>query len=253
MATIPNDGQTHQRRFRPFVSLANLTFRAMPGLKPRAQRAMTRYTYEYLNRKGVEADISFMNYGYALPVADPGLSLRPEDEDQRTGFQMYDVVAGAIDLAGKDVLEVGCGRGGGAAFVAQHLAPRSVTGIDLAERAIGQCLANHHDQRLHFAQGDAENLPFPEPRFDAVINIESSHAYPDFERFLSEVHRVLRPTGHLLFADFRETEAMPHVRSQFAQAGFTILEEESITQNVVRSLDENAGRMDDVVQRSVPK
>jgi len=214
---------------------------------------MTRVTYEYLNRRGVETGISFMNYGYALPTADLALALRPEDEDQRAGFQMYDVVAGAIDLTGKDVLEVGCGRGGGAAFVAHHLAPRSVTGIDLAERAIEQCVTNHPDERLRFLRGDAENLPFPRPCFDAVINVESSHAYPDFDRFLSEVHRVLRPTGHLLFADFREADAIPHVRSQFEQAGFTIIEEEAITENVLRSLDENAGRMDDMVQRSVPK
>jgi len=253
MATISHGEQTQPRRFRPFAALANTTFRIAPGLKPRAQRMMTKLTYEYLNRRGVETGISFMNYGYALLSDEPRLPLPPEDEDQRAGFQMYNAVAGAIDLTGMDVLEIGCGRGGGAAFVAQHLAPRRVTGIDLAERAIEQCVANHRDDRLRFKQGDAENLPFREPAFDAVINIESSHAYPDFDRFLREVHRVLRPAGHLLFADFREVEAIPQLRSQLAQAGFTIVEEEAITANVLRSLDENAGRMADVVQRSVPK
>ena len=52
-------------------------------------------------------------------------------------------------------------------------------------------------------RGDAENLPFPDQSFDAVINIESSHCYPRFPRFLAEVARVLRPGGHFLYADLR--------------------------------------------------
>jgi ubiquinone/menaquinone biosynthesis C-methylase UbiE len=43
--------------------------------------------------------------------------------------------------------------------------------------------------------GDAENLPFPQVSFDAVINVESAHCYGSIERFLAEVHRVLRPGG----------------------------------------------------------
>ena len=41
--------------------------------------------------------------------------------------------------------------------------------------------------------GDAESLPFADRSFDAVINVEASHAYPHFPRFLAEVARVLRP------------------------------------------------------------
>ena len=52
-------------------------------------------------------------------------------------------------------------------------------------------------------QGNAESLPFPDESFDAVINVEASHAYPHFDRFLPELTRVLRPRGHFLYADFR--------------------------------------------------
>ena len=51
--------------------------------------------------------------------------------------------------------------------------------------------------------GNAESLPFADESFDAVINVEASHGYPDFPRFLAEVARVLRPGGHFLYADFR--------------------------------------------------
>jgi SAM-dependent methyltransferase len=50
-------------------------------------------------------------------------------------------------------------------------------------------------------QGDAEALPFDDGSFDAVINVESSHNYPDLAKFLSEVARVLRPGGHFSHVD----------------------------------------------------
>jgi ubiquinone/menaquinone biosynthesis C-methylase UbiE len=56
---------------------------------------------------------------------------------------------------------------------------------------------------LDFVRGDAQNLHFPDQSFDAVINVEASHIYPNLERFLGEVARVLRPGGHFLYADFR--------------------------------------------------
>jgi ubiquinone/menaquinone biosynthesis C-methylase UbiE len=47
-----------------------------------------------------------------------------------------------------------------------------------------------------------EKLPFPDESFDAVINVEASHAYPQLSRFLGEVARVLHPGGHFFYADF---------------------------------------------------
>merc|ERR1719460_1375102 len=51
---------------------------------------------------------------------------------------------------------------------------------------------------LSFVQGDAENLPFPDASFDIVVNVESSHTYPHFDRFVAEVRRVLRPNGRFV-------------------------------------------------------
>ena len=51
--------------------------------------------------------------------------------------------------------------------------------------------------------GDADNLPFADQSFDAVINIEASHCYPRLSHFLADVARVLRPGGHFLYVDAR--------------------------------------------------
>ncbi len=252
--TVDSAGHRHDaRRVRPVMSLLNAGFRVMPGLKPRFERAATRMFYDFVNRRSVDGGSSMMNYGYAPLDGGPAIALRPEEEHERSGYQMYHAVAGTVELSGKDVLEVGCGRGGGAAFVLRTLAPRSMTGVDFSARAIAHCIANHRDERLRFLPGDAESLPFQEPSFDAVINVESSHAYPDFDRFLREVRRVLRPSGYLLFADFRTASVVPDLYHQLEAAGFTVLESERITENVLRALEINTQRSHDLVQHHAPR
>jgi ubiquinone/menaquinone biosynthesis C-methylase UbiE len=66
---------------------------------------------------------------------------------------------------------------------------------------------------LTFVQGDAENLPFPDASFDIVVNVESSHTYPHFDRFAAEVRRVLRQGGRFVITDFRERPQMPDMLS----------------------------------------
>jgi hypothetical protein len=54
-----------------------------------------------------------MNFGYR--PSDPAievLPLLPEDEPDRSAIQLYHHVLGGVDLNGRDVLEMGCGRGG---------------------------------------------------------------------------------------------------------------------------------------------
>ncbi|MDQ8039285.1 MAG: hypothetical protein REH83_02645 [Rickettsiella sp.] len=55
-----------------------------------------------------------MNYGY-LNTDDKFLLLEPTDEPHRLFIQLYDFVVNDISLQDKDIIEVGCGRGGGGA------------------------------------------------------------------------------------------------------------------------------------------
>jgi SAM-dependent methyltransferase len=112
------------------------------------------------------------------------IPLEASDEPYRFPIQLYHRTATQADLGGKRVLEVGCGHGGGASYLMRTLHPASYTGLDLNPVGIAFCRERHNVPGLDFVQGDAENLPFPDQSFDAVINIESSHCYPRFPRFL---------------------------------------------------------------------
>jgi len=166
------------------------------------RKAIWQCWYPYLTRKLRGEEVLFLNYAFET---DPpvGLKLVPSDEPNRACIQLYHHVASQVDLTGKDILEVSCGHGGGASWIIRSLNPASYTGLDLNPTGIQFCQQRHPLPGLHFVQGNAQKLPFPDASFDEVINIEASHCYPDFPAFLLEVARVLRPSGHFLYADFR--------------------------------------------------
>src|SRR3954468_23252953 len=97
---------------RIFVVLSNL-----PGLKKKLWRTL----YGSLARWYNASDWTFMNYGY-ISEPDP-LVLEPKDERNRNWIHLYYHVAGAVDLKGLEILEVGSGRGGGASFIKRYLHP----------------------------------------------------------------------------------------------------------------------------------
>jgi SAM-dependent methyltransferase len=245
---------------RPGGAALSAVRRVAPALAPASKRVAWRLFYDLASRGDRGRETAFMNYGYAGPGDEV-----PHDPDQ-FGRQLYARVAAAGDLAGKAVLDVGCGRGGGTAFVFDRFRPRMLTGLDLAPSAIARCRAEHERPGLSFVAGDAEALPFPDGSFDAVLSIESSHCYPDVTRFLCEVARVLRPGGLLLLADFRHTALPPEARDalvpqedvarlheQIATAGFRTVEEEDVTDDVVRALRLDSANRRSRLERGVPR
>lgn len=173
---------------------------------PIVAKLTTKY-FLPLGTRQVGNDVVFFNFGYE---EDPplGLPLSDADEQNRYGIQLYHQTASQIDLTGKKVLEVSCGAGGGASYIVRTLGPASYTGLDLNPASIELCQKRHRLPGLDFVQGDAMNLPFPAESFDVLLNVEASHQYPDFPKFLEEVVRVLRPGGHFLYTDSRR---IPHI------------------------------------------
>ncbi len=208
--------------------------------------------YNIINQfSGLGSDeFACMNYGIAT---DKKIELNPEDEAERYPLQLYDYVAtgaGTVSLTGLDVLEVGSGRGGGASYIARYIKPKNITGMDLSRTATQFCI-NHYKNvdNLSFINGDAEAIPFPDSSLDAVVNVESSHCYPDFENFVAEVKRVLKPGGYFLFTDFRNASETDIFHNTFEKTGFRQLYEQDISSRVVDSLTEDTKRRLDLINK----
>jgi len=205
---------------------------------PWLRRQLWRWWYNRLAKQHQAGDWTFMNYGFVPPAGEPALALSATDESDRLCIQLYHRVASATDLSGRDVLEVGSGRGGGASFIARYHRPARMTGVDFSPTAVALCEQRHAAvANLSFRTGDAEALPFPDASFDAVINVESSHCYGHVDRFFAEAARVLRPGGWFLYTDFRSAEDMPALHTALAApAGWERVAHEDITAAVADAL-----------------
>jgi len=213
-------------------------YRLLEYIPLSVRRIVVQRWYQHLAGSYRDKDWTFMNFGYMnLDSQVPRLELDPALEAERYSVQLYHHVASAVDLKGRDVLEVGSGRGGGAAYVKRYLQPRTMTGVDFSANAVDFSQAVHTAEGLTFMVGDAESLPFDDHSFDVVINVESSHTYGSMETFLKEVARVLRPKGYFLFTDMRAKESVPTLRCQLQDSGLHILNERDISQNVLKALE----------------
>jgi SAM-dependent methyltransferase len=201
------------------------------------KRLNAKVTYELLAKHIPAQDWHFMNYGYIPNDHEPALELKDEKITQLFSLQMYHYLASKADLAGKHVLEVGSGRGGGARHIAKFFKPASYTGLDLAQNAVDLANSIHASPNLKFVQGSAEGIPCADNTIDVVINVESCHAYGSVPKFLSEVKRVLKPGGYLLLVDFRGDNKINILKSNLVDTGMEIIEEENISDNVIRSIE----------------
>jgi SAM-dependent methyltransferase len=201
----------------------------------------------YDSTAAATGDFAFMNYGYARTDAPPLDADAPEQYCQ----QLYRHVIGSTDVAGKRLLEVSSGRGGGAAFVVSAFRPSAYAGVDISVQNVALANAKFSSLRgLTFHVGRAETLPFPDGSFDAVLNVEASHLYDDHAKFFAEVRRVLVPGGRFLYADLFWSNNEPE--RVIREAGLEILSSEDITGNVLQSLDLDSERRERIVTTSIP-
>jgi ubiquinone/menaquinone biosynthesis C-methylase UbiE len=215
------------------------------------RKAVWKLWYPLLTWRLHGEEVLFLNYAFE-EEPPMGIPLSPDDEQNRACIQLYHHVATQVELRGKNVLEVSCGHGGGASYLTRTFLPQSYTALDLNPAGIHFCKRRHRVDGLNFVQGDAENLPFESNTFDAVINVEASHCYPAFGRFLAEVARVLRPGGHFLYADFRFADRQAEWEKTIAVASLKVLRTRNINAEVLRGMNYNSARSQDLVARYLP-
>jgi SAM-dependent methyltransferase len=103
------------------------------------------------------------------------------------------------------VLDLGCGSGGPALFLAREIGC-PVTGVDINETGIRAGLALAREagvqDRVHFRHADVhEPLPFSDQAFDALVCMDVMCHLSDRRRLFDKWRRVLRPGGRVLYTD----------------------------------------------------
>lgn len=124
-----------------------------------------------------------------------GWGAKAETYDLLTGRITARFVEPLLDAggvaAGRAVLDVGTGPGGAARAAAQRGA--AATGVDIADEVVA--LARRRHPGIRFLQADAEDLPFAERSFDAVVSNFVINHLPRPERAIREFARIAAPGG----------------------------------------------------------
>ena len=98
------------------------------------------------------------------------------------------------------VLDVGCGTGYTTLGVLNRRDVGEVVCLDMNPVQLNRACKNLHSKKamLSISRGDAENLPFVDESFDAVISVGAIEYFPDPERVLKELARVANPNGNII-------------------------------------------------------
>jgi ubiquinone/menaquinone biosynthesis C-methylase UbiE len=207
--------------------------------------------YRYVNKIDTNAEVLFMNYGYSSDNEE--IPLEKQDLVNRYSIQLYHHLANEIIIKDKDIVEIGCGRGGGLNYITRTFLPASAIGVDLDKVAVSFCNRHYSNESLSFIEGDAQNLSLEAASCDVVLNVESSHRYPDMKAFLGEVSRILRPKGYFLFTDFRFATDMEKFKKDMSESGFTELKQQKINKDVIAALVLDDTRRRNLVSKLIPR
>ena len=128
-------------------------------------------------------------------------------EGEKMQQHHLDITEKAIRLMdlrpGERVLDLGCGSGWATRMLARLVADGpegfgQVIGIDISDEMIRQARAESKDfENILYVWGSAQQIPWEENFFDKMLSVESFYYYPDQDRALTELFRVMAPRGRM--------------------------------------------------------
>ena len=115
-------------------------------------------------------------------------------------------VVEGIDLAGREMIDIGCGSGAIAVALVRNHDAGHVTGIDVEETACADARARAEaaglSDRIAIRHVDPGPLPFPDASLDVVFSKDAIIHIPEKEALAREIFRVLRPGGWFAASDW---------------------------------------------------
>lgn len=99
-----------------------------------------------------------------------------------------------------NILDLGCGTGTILNMVSKEMDVKELYGLDLSKNML-EIARDKLGAKAELTVGDAENLPYVDDFFEAIVCVESFHHYPNPKQALYEINRVLKPGGTLILCD----------------------------------------------------
>lgn len=137
-----------------------------------------------------------------MPLERLNTTMNPDRSSDVLVDDELDVLAELVPIAGRDIIELGCGAAKLARSLLERHPDSKVTGLEVDERQHAKNLASPQPG-LQFIAAGAQALPFPDSSFDVALMLKSLHHVPTplLAQALGEVARVLRPRGYLYVSE----------------------------------------------------
>jgi 2-polyprenyl-3-methyl-5-hydroxy-6-metoxy-1,4-benzoquinol methylase len=113
--------------------------------------------------------------------------------------ELADLLSLLPDVNGRRVLDLGCGVGQLARYLATQGAAE-VLGVDLSERMLALARAEWAHPRVTYVRGAVEEVTFPPGRFDLVVSSLVLHYVEDYLGLIARIAGWLTPGGHLVYS-----------------------------------------------------
>jgi arsenite methyltransferase len=144
---------------------------------------------------------------YALDLGYPAQRIQSLPEKMAEAFTGVSSFLARFENFGRGetILELGSGGGLDTAFLAKRLGTSTkVIGVDLSLNMVQRAARSLGDLELahvRYTQAVAEELPVRDNSVDWVVSNGIFNLSPEKERILAEIHRVLKPKGHVLCSE----------------------------------------------------
>lgn len=137
-----------------------------------------------------------INFGYWKDIKKP-LTIKKRIESQK---RLYFEIFNRFEPNCETVLEVGCGRGHGVAWLREK--EYEAFGIDILPSQIEKSKTAYPNLTSYFQVGEAEKIPFEDRTFDCIYSLEAAQHFASFKEFCKESYRVLKKDGKLIISTY---------------------------------------------------
>lgn len=159
------------------------------------------------------------------------------------GLVQQQEIAGLLASPGSDLCEVGCGPGVLADVLARRYPQLRLHLVDpspvMRAQAARRCQPWLREGRVDISAGTADQIPLQDESCDTVLTVNSVAMWPNLSSGLREIHRVLRPGGHLVLSWHSATAASSTERRL------------ALTHSAINTLDEALHAVFDDVHQQV--